>query len=225
MKIICSETELGMIQPALDVYMRMQIGQYDNIEEYMRWNKDITQIDNVSDQVEGLLLLARDTVFPKLNHGLPGTVGLSGSYGIYSKDRPVEGGIAYDIFQEIRYRRAYFHHPEGGYTVDFRKPLWCTDDPYPNPAATIFTKENSIIAELTICPEQKTIILEALKVYSLLSEGKLREMLAHFTDEKYALDTMQCVEEIYSNISYDKQLYDKEETSNYLKLVRLVEDQ
>lgn len=223
MEIKCTEEELWKIQTALDFYVRMQIGQYDNIEDYMRWNKVVDRVDHVSDQVTGLLLIARNTVFPKLNRGLSGSIGLSGCFGVFSQDRPVKGGIAYDIYQEVRYKRSYFLRPEGGWTVDFDRPLWCDDDPCPRPEASLWKEGSTDYAKLKVCKEQKDVIVDALKVYAMLCETKLRKMLVYFTDDKYALDTMQCVEDIYRDIPYDENCHDDDQPEKYLKLAESIE--
>ena len=62
----------------------------------------------------------------------------------FSPDRDTKAAIAYDMQQEFRYRRAWFLKPEGGYTVDFGRPLPCNEDPCDFPKAECYDVDGEI---------------------------------------------------------------------------------
>ena len=122
--------EVYSVINTLDLYSRIWIGQYDHIMYEMRWIKDCSKLDTWENQLTDLFKAIRQITLPGLAF-----YGFSGSYGIFSEERDIRAGIAYDLQQEIRYKKAWFENPTGGYTVDFRAPLPCEDDPYPFPQA------------------------------------------------------------------------------------------
>ncbi|MBQ8995292.1 MAG: hypothetical protein IJ091_05715, partial [Oscillospiraceae bacterium] len=124
MKILLKGSQIGSVVEALDLYARIWIGQFDHIMYEMRWLKDCEEIDLQEERLVHLFLALRNILLP----GLSG-YSLSGSYGIFSRKRDIRAAVAYDLQQVIRYRKAWFEKPEGGYTVDFRAPYPCEDDP------------------------------------------------------------------------------------------------
>ena len=217
MQIKCTDQDLSATLIALDFAIRMWIGQYDKIEEVMRWNKDVDSID-VAGSVRPLIHRARNAVFPELTH-----IGYYGSFGVFNPERPAKGAVAYDMYQEFRYRQAYYHHPEGGGTVNFQTPLWCKDDPYQRPAASLCKEDGKDMAVLIVCKEQKDIIVEALRAYALLLETKLVDMLRIFTDNEEALELMREAEKRYTAAPYDPRIYTEGEREDYERLAEMIE--
>lgn len=212
--------KLGMIITALDFSVRMWIGQYDNIEDIMRWHKEVTAESGIDDEVGHMLLKVRNVVFPEI-----ADYGYYGSHGVYNPKRPIQGGVAFDMYQEFRTKHAYFLHPEGGWTREFDKPLWCKDDPYDRPAASLYRDGDTTVATLTICKEQKDILVKSLKAYSLLLSTKLTDMLRIFTDNKEALDLMEEVEKFYAAIPYDQHMFSLEDAKMFWELAEKIEGQ
>lgn len=62
MQIKCTGQDLSAILIALDFAVCMWIGQYDNIEEVMRWNKDVEPAD-IAGSVRPLIHRARNAAF------------------------------------------------------------------------------------------------------------------------------------------------------------------
>ena len=96
------------------------------------------------------------------NITLPGLCkySLNGSYGIFSPDRDAKAAIAYDMQQEFRYRRAWFLNPEGGYTVDFGRPLPCEDDPCDFPKAECYDVNGEFRIKVYIDDTQLGVIID-----------------------------------------------------------------
>ena len=126
--------------------------------------------------------------------------GFSGSYGIFSDERDIRAGIAYDLQQEIRNKRACFEHPQGGYTVDFHDPLPCDDDPCPFPRAYCRTEDEKTALYVDAVDRQVQIILDSLYVQKAFVAGRFCEMFSFFTDDRPALSIVDEIEEIYSKI-------------------------
>jgi len=103
---------------ALDAYSRIKMGQIWAVRDlfYDIHNKDLDRLDR-------LLKELAQVAFPEFageKHGC--------WYGIGNK--PVgDGQEAFDIQQVIRYVLAWKLHPQGGYTVDFQKPMRWGSEP------------------------------------------------------------------------------------------------
>lgn len=217
MEIKCTGQELGSIITALDFAVRMWIGQYDHIEDVIRWNKDAEAVWDMEEFVRPILLDARNLVFPELKD-----FSYYGSYGVHNPNRPVKGAIAYDMYQEFRFRQSYFQHPEGGWTVNFDKPLWCADDPCERPTASLFVENGQDMAILGVCREQKDIICDALNAYASLLGTNLVGMFRVFTDNEEALKRMEGAETIYRSIPYDPTMSTKESREEFEKLAEKI---
>lgn len=111
-----SGDDASNISIALDFYIRVLIGQYDVLSGNSYRLSEVGGIYSGS-EADRFLLQIRDILLPELSN-----YGPYGSHGVYSPHRDIRAGEAYNIYQELRYRRAYFNHPEGGYSVDFDTP-------------------------------------------------------------------------------------------------------
>lgn len=119
-KVIMSPEQARAVVQAIDVYLRIHIGQFNIIREQFM-GKDIP-----TGEVEDLLFKARDLIFPDL-HGRGHSYSASGCPRRDAK-------VAYDVLQVVRKAEAYGRHPEGGITVNFDDPLWVSDST-PRPKA------------------------------------------------------------------------------------------
>jgi len=113
-----------IVSRACELYARLRCGQFEEIQLLTVWpqneNGDPTfggRIQTCREHLE----LARRAAFPELT-------GPGHSYGV-GKFR--DSDTAWNVYQAVRYIKAWHEHPEGGYTVDFRTPLKYSDAPMP----------------------------------------------------------------------------------------------
>lgn len=121
-RVTLSPEQARAVVRALDVYLRIHIGQFNIILEQF-YGKDFDR-----DEIEGLLFEARDKLFPGL-HGRGHSLSASACPEKSAK-------IGYDVLQAIRQKEAFGRHPEGGMTVNFDDPHWISDS-IPRPKAEI----------------------------------------------------------------------------------------
>lgn len=114
-KIECNKRQLGVIQEALDIYSRVKMGQFKEICRL--WEHDTKIYERYKDvqKIEDKIMEIRDLVYPELRD--------YAHFGIYNDKCPEDSKIAYDLIQVMRYVIAWDREPNGGYTVDFGKPL------------------------------------------------------------------------------------------------------
>lgn len=103
---------------ALDLAIRIKLGQWGElIEHCMVWEPSKTdEYCRRRDEAEAVLLKARNIVMPELMD----MHSQHGSHGVYSGE---ERERLYNLLLAVRSCIAWHNHPEGGYTVDFRKPM------------------------------------------------------------------------------------------------------
>lgn len=109
-----TDDQAKVIARACDFYARILLGQFDEIvwetlERSSPFTSDYTERRN---KMELLLLQAKECAFPEL-HG----------YSHYGVGHDKTSDTAWNAYQAIRYCIAWHNHPEGGGTVDFRKPI------------------------------------------------------------------------------------------------------
>ncbi len=113
--------ELQHLINSLDQYSRIFTGQYDIVLDKYIWylakEKRVT-IDKIR-EVEKLLYSIRYLFIPTLDDDS------RRSLGILSYDTPETAKKAYDIHQVLRFQKAWYLYPEGGYTVIFFDPYIC----------------------------------------------------------------------------------------------------
>lgn len=108
-------SELNEIIKALDLYSRIDIGQYDEIVRVNCWF--FSFIHNNNRELENLFAKIRSCCIPKLSGQSFNT-----SLGIWGPDTPLRAKRAYDIQQILRYQLAYHDNPNGGNTANFNSP-------------------------------------------------------------------------------------------------------
>lgn len=114
MKIIMelNEKQANVIKDALEFYSRIQMGQFDEIDNLMSdtWKRRLSH-----EQAKYLESQLHHIYFPELHP--------FSYYGIFSAELPEDAKISWDIFQVLRNKMAWHRCPGGGITVDFDKPL------------------------------------------------------------------------------------------------------
>lgn len=183
-----SKAHAASVLAALDFYVRILIGQYNNL----LWGLRDDPLDDSAASREALsrtLLMIRHKILPDID-----SLGLSGSYGIYSRERDVRAGEAYNIMLELRYHLAWLNSPEGGSSGEFEPPLWAADDPYPHPHAFFFVDAKGEGAvNVKLCREQLQIIIDALGMYAGYLHYQFQDVFRYLTDDKEVLETAKQV--------------------------------
>lgn len=113
-----TEEQAKTLVNALDLAIRIRIGQWGEIvEQCMKFEKG--KVDDWfkrRDDAEALLLQARDIVMPELQD----MHSLSGGHGVYANELTER---TYNVLLAVRSCIAYHKKPEGGYTVNFHRPM------------------------------------------------------------------------------------------------------
>lgn len=192
---------------ALDLYSRIFMGQYSEIEWCLRLNTraaDGRPLYEVVDEneLQMALLKVRDLAMPALKG-----YGFHGSYGIWSADNDRRSVEAFDLEQVIRHSDAWFRNPEGGIGTHFDRP-WIHGRFSKMKAECVGTKENYQMLLSDITEDQLDIILESLRVSVDLYNLEFVKMLKHFTDREDAIAAMQEVEALYDSIAIPECFYD-----------------
>lgn len=113
-KYSLSKDEYIKMMHSLDLFSRIQIGQYEEL--FM--GPAIRYFRDESIELHELMKKIRGHFIPKMKDRDFNT-----SLGIWSLETPQEAIKSYDIFQAIRYEVSYYYSPEGGITVNFNKPF------------------------------------------------------------------------------------------------------
>ena len=131
-------TTARMLMTACEFYFRAMIGQFDYcvdvIADGIPWERDIKHSkmyeEEHKDEFDGWIErreaskthaeYAKQELFPEL-----------GRFGSYGVGKCAEADIAWQVNEVVRHTLAWHYHPEGGWTVDFDKPMQWTDEPLP----------------------------------------------------------------------------------------------
>lgn len=214
-----SGDDASNISIALDFYIRVLIGQYDVLSGNSYCLSEVGGIYSGS-EADKFLLQIRDILLPELSE-----YGPYGSHGVYSPHRDIRAGEAYNIYQELRYRRAYFEHPEGGYSVEFDTPLWAKDDPFPHPEVSchldIYDKPR---AAFTLCKEQLQIILDALDMYLSYLQHHYFGLFSYLSSDSDVLECAKKIEKICEEeqVSAEDMEWQKKRISDFEETRKLV---
>ncbi len=113
-----TEEQARITVAALDFATRVWLGQWKEIIECcLPFEKGkLKEYCERTDEAAALLLQARNIVMPELRE----MNSLAGSYGVYSSESTER---AFNVLLAVRSCLAWHKKPEGGYTVDFRKPM------------------------------------------------------------------------------------------------------
>ena len=101
---------------ALDFWMRMKLGQWKELIELCLSfaDYDVEEYLRRGENAEKLLLKARSEIMPELSSSL------WHSHGVYKFPDTTQG---FNILRAIRSCIAWHRHPEGGWTVEFDRPM------------------------------------------------------------------------------------------------------
>ena len=111
-----SYEELNHILNALDLYSRVLCGQYE--ETIKIYGYQYSFYDLRCSYLIKNLKKQREICIPHLARS-----DFNISFGIWNIDTPFIAKRAYDIYQILRYQKAYHDYPEGGNTVNFNSPF------------------------------------------------------------------------------------------------------
>ena len=113
-----------IVSSACEFYARIICGQFNEVRHLTvnpQGEHDETFGDHIQ-RCEDALLEAKKAAFPEFQ--MPANQ----SYGV-GHNRA--GDTAWTVYQAVRYVMAWHEHPEGGCTVNFRKPFKYSDAPMP----------------------------------------------------------------------------------------------
>ena len=192
---------------ALDLYSRIFMGQYSEIEWCLRLNTRSTDgrplYEVVDEQkLQMALLKVRDLAMPALKG-----YGFHGSYGIWSADNDRRSVEAFDLEQVIRHSDAWFRNPEGGIGTHFDRP-WLHGRFDKMQAKCVGTRDSYNMVISDISEEQNEIICNALKASATLYNLEFVKFLKYFTDKDDALTAMKDIETLYDGVRQPESLYD-----------------
>ena len=108
-----NEEQTQVMLNVLEFYARMAIGQWNEIGEQFLNIKDNMYVQKKAGLNLGLEKL-RKYVYPDL------PADIHASYGVASVPKAC---AAWEIFEVLRHCKAQAKNPEGGYTVDFCRPI------------------------------------------------------------------------------------------------------
>ena len=160
--------------------------------------KDCSQLDKLDEVLRRKLWGMRYIILPGLRE-----YQMSASFGIFSPKRDVKAAIAYDMQQEFRYRRAWYLNPNGGYTVDFGKPLPCEDDPCEFPKADCYDSEGEFRIKVYVDDTQLKVMIDALKVIHLGYLCQVEKLFRYYTDNAEALKIAAEITDLLASVEAD----------------------
>lgn len=192
---------------SLDLYIRIHLGQFDSIGWLYQVNAEKCLTESEKSEQDAVLLHLRNAVFPDLSY-LP----FNGSRGISNEKNSPDALDAYNLKCVIRSTIAWYHHPEGGYTVDFDYPF--LSGRCRNAECKAAEQNGSDIIYLRVCSEQLRIMIDATAVYLAVVSGHLCEIMHFYTADKGALRIAEQAEQ-YFTIRLRKSCVDAAQEYNY----------
>ena len=206
MTIVIDCSHVSSLISALDLYSRIFMGQYSEIEWCLRLNtvkqdKPLYELFD-SEELRSILLKVREKAIPDLKG-----CGFNISYGIWSEKNDIRSVEAFDLQQVIRHFDAWHRHPEGGSGRNFDKP-WIHGRFSKMKASCKGTRETYILVLYNIEPEQYELMCNAVKSAIYLHELKFVPFIKMFTDNKEAIEAMENVESLFDEIDVPESFYD-----------------
>lgn len=116
-----------IVEQALELLARLHIGQFERIAELLCDPRD-TDYCKRRDLANDLLRLAAIVVFGRSPINYPDV-----------KETSTEHERAWTIYSVLRYTRSWHENPQGGFTVNYDKPLNLAGGPMPK--CKVATKE------------------------------------------------------------------------------------
>ena len=109
-----NEKQAQVTMDALDLYMRLRIGQWDELRKLcfeIPVSKDY-EYEHIRDAVDEKLMEARQIIMPELTRGA--------SWGVYKFPCTER---AFNVLKAIRSARAWHNNPKGGYGCYYDSPM------------------------------------------------------------------------------------------------------
>lgn len=117
-QLTLSEEHMQILWDALELYSRIHMGQ---------WGECVTH-----SQVPVGLMHECQKEIEKIAEKFEATPYPGASYGVLSKELPIEARLAFDMQQVVRHHLSWDRHPVGGMGIHFDKPShWVKDRPLP----------------------------------------------------------------------------------------------
>ena len=112
-----NEEQARVTMAALDLYMRLRIGQWDELADLCiecdyENEDDFFAYREKRDEVRKRLLHARQIAMPELTRG--------SSWGVYKFEKTER---AFNVLKAIRSARAWHNNPKGGYECYYDRPM------------------------------------------------------------------------------------------------------
>lgn len=195
--VVLKGEEIQTAINALDFYSRIHIGQFKEVLEVLRWNSKMPTDFDIENDITKELRIIREMIYPELGPCL------EGSYGIFNPKVQNTAGLAYNMYQVIRYYYSYALHPEGGYTVDFNSPVATGSDPLP---ACSIEKDASDtwIVYLTLSDKYKTVLKNALKMKEDLLAFEIADIFGQCSNNPQVLLHANFIKEWVMEMGLDK---------------------
>lgn len=195
------DKEITVCINALDFYSRIFMGQYERIDNTLVWAAEDSEAFHRNAIIRKRLYeSARSRVFQ-------GTFledqSFSASFGIWSEETDERAVLAYEIQQVIRNKAAWVRNPKGGIGVDFDKPI--IKSAHPEISCKCWKEGDVLKQEISMNLVQAEILCEALRINYRLYSVRLRELFAHYTDDKIVLEIVGIAEKLYKGISFNKE--------------------
>lgn len=124
-QLTLNETQLNVLQHALDLYFRLGMGQVKEATDRMIPPlKDTGEWCNRRDATEAVLIEARRMAMPELASD-------NSYYSIHSQEIDESNRVACDIHDVVRHRLAWDRFPKGNFGVAWDTPAHKSREPLP----------------------------------------------------------------------------------------------
>lgn len=128
-QMIMTIEQARVMMRAMDFYMRMLMGQFQEIEDlFFREEFDPVFERERDQQARGemsyYLKQLKKLVYPTLEY--------NASWGITGRPCPERATMMYDVYKAMDHAISWHQNPKGGWTVNFDKPMhWYKSQPLP----------------------------------------------------------------------------------------------
>ena len=200
-----NDSEITTCINALDFYSRIFIGQYDQIDSSLGWSvMYMPRFSQDRATREFLYRAIRSRIFK-------GTFlereTFAASFGIWSEETDDRAMVAYDVQQIMRNKAAWTKNPEGGFGVDFDRPL--INGSQPEIACICRQDGDAIYEEISMNPIHADIMYQACRNFAMLHSFRIRQLFEYYTEDKIALDIADLVMKLYRGLERNKEYLDK----------------
>ena len=114
-QITLNENQVTVIQSALDLYSRLLMGQFEELDRVFCHYSDYWEKYDNRKHLNKLCEDIKHIIYPELTG--------ASYFGVGNKNNPMDSKVAYDIYQVVRHALSWHKEPQGGYTVNFNTPV------------------------------------------------------------------------------------------------------